>query len=153
VRTIDVTPDTIYAQLLPMVTADTNLDDLRTLSKLFHEDFLKSHPDGQFHTRCKPSSEIRPAVRQRRKRQAKSLVQHIESLGKPLSEAPIGETEKQSRVRAIKDMLKRCKLSDDAGLRYLTPGTGYDDTWNLQRWLEAELADAERDVKFERGDY
>jgi hypothetical protein len=94
-----------------------------------------------------------PRRRRGRKRgNAAALVKLCTSIEAPLSTAPAGETAAEARVRIIGDTIKRCKMFDAAGMRFKTPN-GWDDTKMMQYGLERDLADARRDVRFERGDY
>lgn len=81
------------------------------------------------------------------------LLKFIASVDRPLSAAPAGETNNEARVRLLSDVRTRCRLFDAAGLRIETENGRDTAHGHLLPWLEAELADARRDVKFERGDF
>lgn len=149
-RTINVTPETVYQQLLPMITSDSSLDDLRTLSKLFHEDFLRSHPEGKFVTRCKPSDEVRPTVRVRRKRQNKALVRFIELWDKDVIPAPPNEGPKARELRLLESIPIRFRLAQEAGI--LSGKDEHAGLWYM-KGLKSQIADARIDARAERSDY
>lgn len=85
-------------------------------------------------------------------RKASAIVKFHKFMEAPLSEPSAGESEAEARVRIIGDAIARCQMFDATGLRFKTE-RGRDDSWTMQRHLEAMLLDARRDVKFARGDY
>jgi hypothetical protein len=150
VRTIIVTADFIYEKLRPHVTKDSSLSDLRTLSQMLYEDFLRYFPDSEIRTRWKPSDEIRTAVRLRRKRQAKALVRLIESWGRELIPAPPNERPKAKALRELESFPLRLKLAQEAGI--LPAKVEREMLW-LAECLEGRILHAHIDARAERGDY
>lgn len=71
----------------------------------------------------------------------------------PISATPPNETPLEARVRVLTDLLARCKLFDATGLRFVMENGCWEDSWWIQGRVKAQLADAVRALRFERGQF
>lgn len=94
---------------------------------------------------------LKPSKR-RRLHSDKAFAKFLMYVEGSIAPTPLRETECEARVRVFTDMLTRCKLAEVAGLRFKT-ANGWDDIWEIRQLVETRLADAIRDLKFERGDF
>ncbi len=99
----------------------------------------------------KQFNELKPQNQRRREVQARALIQFAETMDKPLSTAPVGETVREKRVRHIQDILKRIHIARRSGM-LKAMNIEIRGEW-LRQDTEHALVIAKREVRFERGDY
>lgn len=104
--------------------------------------------------KCRPITEVRPAVQRRRIRRAEALSRFVESAEKPIRPVPESETPEEKRVRVLSDLLERFRLLEQSGSeakRTLDIG----DSWLYWTTKDVEemLIVAKRELRISRGDF
>jgi hypothetical protein len=85
-------------------------------------------------------------------KRCEAFAKFVKYVDRAIAPVPEHETECEARVRVLKDLLERCRLAETIGLRFKT-ANGWDDVWEIRQLTELRLAEAIRDLRFERGEY